>query len=181
MFAYVVDGWKVLGRLYVGAPDWPRSLLPCPRPGLASAGPWAFFALGRAPVERERAPIRRVAFATLPAMATVISVEDMPGSERAKLFEGREHGATVTFFLNRHAPGEGPGLHRHPYEETFIVEEGTPTFTVDGETIEARPGQIVVVPAGAAHRFVNSGGERLRQVSIHACDHLIQEDLEPGT
>lgn len=104
--------------------------------------------------------------------------EDLPGSERASRFEGREHGATVSFFLSRHAPGEGPKLHRHPYEETFIMQEGTVEFTVDGETIGAGPGDIVVVPAGAAHRFVNTGDERIRQVSIHASDHMIQEDLE---
>jgi quercetin dioxygenase-like cupin family protein len=72
----------------------------------------------------------------------------------------------------------GPGLHRHPYEETFIVEEGRATFTVDGETIEAHAGQIVVVPAGAAHGFVSSGDDVLRQVSIHPSDHMVQEWLE---
>lgn len=104
--------------------------------------------------------------------------EDLPGSERSRRFEGREHGATVSFFISRHAPGEGPVLHRHPYEETFIMQEGTVEFTVDGQTIEANAGEIVVVPANTPHKFVNTGSERIRQVSIHACDHMIQEDLE---
>jgi quercetin dioxygenase-like cupin family protein len=111
-------------------------------------------------------------------MPANLRFEDLPGSERSRRFEGREHGATVSFFISRHAPGEGPVLHRHPYEETFIMQEGTVEFTVGGETIEANGGEIVVVPANTPHKFVNTGGERIRQVSIHACDHMIQEDLE---
>src|SRR4051812_11067290 len=104
--------------------------------------------------------------------------DELPGSERARRFEGREHGSTVSFFVSHHAPGEGPGLHRHPYEETFILQEGTATFTVDGESIEAEPGAVLVVPAGAAHKFVNSGEGRLRQVSIHPAPEMTQEELE---
>lgn len=46
-------------------------------------------------------------------------------------------------------PGGGPKLHRHPYEEVFVV-----------------------------HKFVNSGGGRLRQVDIHASERFITEWLE---
>jgi quercetin dioxygenase-like cupin family protein len=110
-------------------------------------------------------------------MPTSLSIADLPGSEAASRFEGRDHGASVSFFVTRHPAGTGPGLHRHPYEETFIVEEGSATFTVDSEAIEAHAGQIIVVPAGAAHRFVNSGDGVLRQVSIHPSDHFVQEWL----
>ena len=114
-------------------------------------------------------------------MATVVAVDNLEGFEIARRFEGRDHGSTVSFFLTHHPPGSGPGLHRHPYEETFVIQEGRATFTADGETIDAEAGQIVVVPAGAAHRFENSGSGVLSQVSIHPCDHIVQEDLaEPG-
>jgi quercetin dioxygenase-like cupin family protein len=110
-------------------------------------------------------------------MSKPIQINDLPGSERSRKFEGREHESTTSFFVSRHAPGEGPDLHRHPYEETFIMLEGTASFTVDGETVEAHAGQIVVVPAGAAHGFVNSGEGRLLQVSVHPADHMTQENL----
>jgi quercetin dioxygenase-like cupin family protein len=109
---------------------------------------------------------------------TPLWVADLPGSDTASRFEGKDYGSTVSFFLTHHPPGSGPALHRHPYEETFIVEEGSATFTVNGETVEARAGQIVVVPAGAAHGFVNSGDGVLRQVSIHPSDHMVQEWVE---
>ena len=75
-------------------------------------------------------------------------------------------------------PGGGPRLHRHPYEEVFVVQEGSATFTAGDDVIEATSGQVVVVPAGVAHKFVNSGAGRLRQVDIHASDHFVTEWLE---
>jgi quercetin dioxygenase-like cupin family protein len=106
------------------------------------------------------------------------SVTDLHGNGVASRFEGKEHGATVSFFVTRFPPGCGPALHRHPYEETFLVEEGTATFAVDGRTVVAHAGQVVVVPAGAAHGFVNSAHGVLRQVSIHPSDQVVQEWVE---
>ena len=57
-------------------------------------------------------------------------------------------------------PGGGSRLHRHPYEEVFVVQEGSATFTAGDDVIEATGGQVVVVPAGVAHKFVNSGAGR---------------------
>jgi quercetin dioxygenase-like cupin family protein len=111
-------------------------------------------------------------------MAKLLSVEDLEPGKTAARFDGRDHGATVSFFINYHPPGAGPGLHYHPYEETFIVQEGTGTFTVDGEEIVARAGQIVIVPAGAVHGFKNTGEGMLRQVSIHPHDHVVQTFLD---
>ena len=59
-----------------------------------------------------------------------------------------------------------------------MVQEGTVTFTAGEEVIEAGAGQVVVVPAGVPHKFVNSGTGPLRQVDIHASDRFITEWLE---
>lgn len=75
-------------------------------------------------------------------------------------------------------PGSGPKLYRHPYEEVFVVQEGTATFTTGENVIEASGGQVVVVPAGTPHRFVNSGTGPLRQIDIHTSDQFITEWLE---
>jgi mannose-6-phosphate isomerase-like protein (cupin superfamily) len=58
------------------------------------------------------------------------------------------------------------------------VQERIATFTAGDETVEVKGGQVVVVPAGAAHKFVNSGEERLRQVDIHASERFVTEWLE---
>jgi mannose-6-phosphate isomerase-like protein (cupin superfamily) len=93
-------------------------------------------------------------------------------------FQGCSHGAGVSLIVVDAPPGGGPKLHRHPYEEVFVVQEGTATFTAGEETIEVSGGQVVVVPAGVAHRFVNSGAGRLRQVDVHASDRFVTEWLE---
>jgi quercetin dioxygenase-like cupin family protein len=104
-------------------------------------------------------------------------IEDLPGTENSDRFEGHTTGSSVSVFLSHHKPGTGPGLHTHPYEETFFVFEGDVLFTVDGEEIEARDGDIVVVPANTPHKFL-SRGERLRQFSVHPVPRMEQENLQ---
>ena len=108
----------------------------------------------------------------------VIPTDVLPGGENASRFDGHEHGASVSFFISRDRPGTGPELHRHPYEETFIVEEGNVRFTVGESTIAVTAGQIVVVPAGTPHKFVNAGTSPLRQISIHPVARMATEWLE---
>jgi mannose-6-phosphate isomerase-like protein (cupin superfamily) len=43
--------------------------------------------------------------------------------------------------------------------------------------VEATAGHVVIVPANTPHKFVNSGTERLQQVSIHPAPEIEQEDL----
>jgi quercetin dioxygenase-like cupin family protein len=108
-------------------------------------------------------------------MATPIAITDLPGNLVGR-FEGRDHGSSVSFFVGEFPPGTGPSLHRHPYDETFILEAGSATFTLGDETLELGAGKIVVVPAGAPHKFIS--GEGFRMVSISPADHMEQEDLE---
>lgn len=98
---------------------------------------------------------------------SVVRIERLPDSGNSYRFDGAAHDSPVSFFLLHTEPGEGPGLHRHPYAETFIVQEGEATFTVGDEQIEARAGDIVVAPAETPHGFVNSGSTVLRSVNIH--------------
>ena len=56
----------------------------------------------------------------------MIEISDLPGNLVGR-FEGREHGSSVSFFIGTFDAGTGPGLHLHPYDETFIVEAGSAT------------------------------------------------------
>ena len=107
----------------------------------------------------------------------VINVEDLPRGEHSARFDGHEHGAQVCFFLSQNKAGTGPRLHRHPYEETFIVQEGQVEFTVGEEKIEASAGDILVVPANTPHKFT-CRSEPHRQVSIHAAPRMQTDWLE---
>jgi quercetin dioxygenase-like cupin family protein len=107
----------------------------------------------------------------------VIKAGELPRGENSSTFDGHDHGAQVSFFLSHNRAGTGPKLHRHPYEETFIVEEGDVLFTVGESTIGAGAGDIVVVPAGAPHKFVSRAPTH-RQVSIHPVARMETEWLE---
>jgi mannose-6-phosphate isomerase-like protein (cupin superfamily) len=98
---------------------------------------------------------------------TVLRIESLPDSGNSYRFDGVDHEAPVSFFLLHTQPGKGPGPHRHPYAETFIIEEGEATFTIGDETVRAGAGEIVVAPADTPHAFVNSGSSVLRSVNIH--------------
>lgn len=93
-------------------------------------------------------------------------------------FEGQAFGGGVSVFLVNNQPGAGPGLHKHPYSETWIVRSGRACITADGEAIEAGSGDIVVVSGETPHKFKNVGAERLEIICIHASPRFIQENLK---
>lgn len=107
-----------------------------------------------------------------------VDLDDPARGDDPGEFQGHHLGAGVSFIVVDAPPGDGPRLHRHPYEEVFVVQEGTATFTAGDETIEAEAGHVVVVPAGVGHKFVNSGTGRLRQVDIHLAGRFATEWLE---
>jgi mannose-6-phosphate isomerase-like protein (cupin superfamily) len=104
---------------------------------------------------------------------------ELPGSDGARDFVGDDHGAGLTLILVEAPAGHGPALHRHPYEEIFVLYGGTGTFFVDGSQVEAGAGDVVLAPAGTAHRFVNSGTQPLRLTAIHHAPRFTTEWLEP--
>jgi mannose-6-phosphate isomerase-like protein (cupin superfamily) len=92
--------------------------------------------------------------------------------------EGAEHGATISLILDYSDPGTGPRLHRHSYDETWVVIEGNVTFQAGDERETAGAGDVVIVPAGSPHKFTNQGPGRSRLVCIHASPIVIGESLE---
>jgi mannose-6-phosphate isomerase-like protein (cupin superfamily) len=104
----------------------------------------------------------------------IINASSLEGST----LKGADHGATISLILDHSEPGQGPRLHRHTYDETWVVIEGKVTFEVDGSEEQAGPDDIVIVPAGAAHKFTNDGPGRSHLVCIHASPTMITEWLE---
>ena len=74
--------------------------------------------------------------------------------------------------------GQGPRLHVHPYDETFIVTAGRARFFVGDEVLDAAAGEVVLGPAGVPHRFENLGPGRLQTIDIHHSPRWIQTDLD---
>ena len=92
--------------------------------------------------------------------------------------EGAAHGATISLILDHSEPGDGPRLHRHPYDETWLVLAGQLTFTAGDQEFEAGPDDIVIVPPDTPHKFINRGTERARLICIHASSSFQTEWLE---
>ena len=113
-----------------------------------------------------------------PGRARIIDLADPGYGEDANEVQGHNHNAAVSVIVVDAPPGSGPKLHKHPYEEIFVIQEGNVTFTAGNETIEAKGGQVVVVPAGVAHKFTNLGTGPLQQVGIHASERFVTEWLE---
>jgi mannose-6-phosphate isomerase-like protein (cupin superfamily) len=63
-------------------------------------------------------------------------------------------------------------------QEIFIIQEGIATFTVGTSSLEARAGQIVLVPSAVPHKFVNLSERPLKQIDIHVSKQLITHRLE---
>ena len=94
-------------------------------------------------------------------------------------FQGRDHGSGVSVIkVNTDEVRAGPALHRHPYDETFVIRRGEAEFVVGDQVLTGRGGQIIVVPPHTAHKFTKTGAERLEMLDIHASDVFVTEWLE---
>jgi mannose-6-phosphate isomerase-like protein (cupin superfamily) len=114
-----------------------------------------------------------------PSRAGVVAAADIHiGAGRSRRFVGAEHGADVSYFFVENQPGEGPGLHWHPYSETWVVLEGTVRITRGDETFLAGAGDTATVAARVPHGFVNAGTGVLRILCIHASAIMIQTFLD---
>jgi quercetin dioxygenase-like cupin family protein len=72
------------------------------------------------------------------------------------LLSGEDTGGLYTLIDMLVPPKGGPPPHRHDFEEMFTVLEGEIEFTFRGETLVARAGATINIPANAPHRFVNA-------------------------
>jgi mannose-6-phosphate isomerase-like protein (cupin superfamily) len=109
----------------------------------------------------------------------ILNRETLPYDGNTYEFEGLQYQDTeVSFIWVDMPPGGSVRLHKHPYKEIFIIQEGVATFTVGSTVLEAHAGQIIIVPADTPHKFMNSSDQQLRQVDIHANRQFITYWLE---
>jgi quercetin dioxygenase-like cupin family protein len=75
----------------------------------------------------------------------VLDRDTLPYDGNVYEFEGFQYQETdVSFIWVDMPPGENVRLHKHPYKEIFIIQEGVATFTVGENTLEEDTGQIVI-------------------------------------
>lgn len=94
------------------------------------------------------------------------------------------HGVTLRMMISRQdgAPnfalrhftvdvGGHTPRHRHPYEHENYIISGRGTVEADGEIRTIRAGDVVLVPPGALHQYVNT----------HSAEPLVMLCLVPTT
>ncbi len=114
-------------------------------------------------------------------MSQPITRDSLPGPSGGRRLVGADHGGVpVSLFLVAAPRGAGPRLHRHPYPEVFVVEAGAADFQIDGASVRAAAGDILIAPAGSAHRFTSTGEQELRLTAIHTNATMDTEWLEPA-
>ena len=93
-------------------------------------------------------------------MATMTSDEIRVGPLAIRfLVEAEESGGSVSMFeFDVPSQAKVPIAHSHDaYEETLYGLSGVLTWTVDGETHEVGPGDVLCIPRGVVHKFENEG------------------------
>jgi quercetin dioxygenase-like cupin family protein len=75
------------------------------------------------------------------------------------LVEGEQSAGSVALFeFDVPAGARVPAAHSHDgYEETIYGLEGVLTWTIEGIQVDVGPGETIVIPRGAVHRFENTG------------------------
>jgi len=110
---------------------------------------------------------------------TLLHRDELPYDGNSYEFQGIQYQDTnVSFIWVDMPPGGTIRLHKHPYEEIFIIQEGLATFTVDSVTLEARAGQVIIVPANMPHKFMNLSDQRLKQIDIHVSKQFVTQWLD---
>ncbi|MEO5887493.1 MAG: cupin domain-containing protein [Anaerolineales bacterium] len=109
----------------------------------------------------------------------VLNRDELPRDENTYEFEGIHYqDSEVSFIWVDMPPGGSVCLHKYPYKEIFIIQEGVSTFMMDSTTLKAVAGQIIIVPADMPHKFVNNGDGQLKQIDIHLSKEFITHWLE---
>jgi N-acyl homoserine lactone hydrolase len=93
---------------------------------------------------------------------------------------GEDYGLVTSVMTSRVVPGSGPRRHRHPYAEIFVLHDGQGRYDVEGTTIDAVAGDLVIVPPNAWHSFTNPGDSDLRHTAVHQQPRVVSE-FEDGT
>jgi mannose-6-phosphate isomerase-like protein (cupin superfamily) len=104
-------------------------------------------------------------FHATPENAKAIKIPEL-GLELTVRLPPEISNGTMTLLETVNAVGFGPPVHLHREAEVFRVMEGAYLFEVNGKRFGARAGDVVFVPGGVAHAFVNVSDLPSRQLVI---------------
>lgn len=89
-----------------------------------------------------------------------------------------DNGGAYTLCEAIEPPGSGASLHRHRYDEHFIICEGHFQFQLGAKMLELGPGDMAFAPAGTPHGFRCLGPETGRQLLISSPGGIFDAFIE---
>ena len=79
--------------------------------------------------------------------------------------ETKERYSISQWWLDPHT--KGPGAHVHDEDDVFFVIEGTMSFLMGDDWVDAPPGSFVLAPGGTTHDFENRGDARAGALNFY--------------
>ena len=73
-----------------------------------------------------------------------------------------------TMFMVQYEPNGVAGAHDHPFEETYLITEGTVEASFDGASYVLEPGDVAWAGCGCVHSFRNVGDGVVRWLETQA-------------
>jgi len=93
-------------------------------------------------------------------------IETLPGEKlRVHVRSSLVNGAYAVL-ESEALPGVGGPLHYHKEDEVFFILQGTMTFSLAGEIVEAGVGSTVLVPAFTHHTWQNRTNAPVRMLAV---------------
>jgi mannose-6-phosphate isomerase-like protein (cupin superfamily) len=74
----------------------------------------------------------------------------------------------VEIHLVTHPAGQVKEMHTHnpPQDHVIVIRSGRMRWTVEDQSLDAGPGDVIVTPAGTAHSYEVFGDEPARVVCV---------------
>jgi quercetin dioxygenase-like cupin family protein len=89
------------------------------------------------------------------------------GDEVTIKLTGKETDGAYTLFETVTPPGMGPPPHVHTREEeSFCIVKGELEFTIRGQTIRPKPGDVLIAPKDVPHVFRNIGQTPAKMIIV---------------
>ena len=86
-----------------------------------------------------------------------------------KMMVDPDLGATLsTMFMVQYEPNGLAGAHDHPFEEAYLILEGSVEATFDGTAYRLEPGDVAWAGVGCVHSFTNVGDGPVRWLETQA-------------
>ncbi|HKJ56361.1 MAG TPA: cupin domain-containing protein [Nitriliruptoraceae bacterium] len=87
---------------------------------------------------------------------------------------------TAAVYVNDHPPGDAADLHTHDEDHVLVMRAGRMRWTVDGDTVDTKAGDVILAPAGTQHGFEVLGDETVKLLCIETPNPEVDKLADPA-